>query len=146
MRKRGISVLMLAVTIVIMAILVTSTLVGVNLAINDARLRTLAQDMVTIEDKIQEQYSLTGTMPITGPALIADQVLTKITPSERALLLAACTADQNNESNYYEISLADLGITTSNRGTKKTQDDIYVISENSMRVYYLKGVKIGDTR
>ena len=146
MKKRGISVLILAITIVIMTILVSTTIVGINLATNDARLRVLINDLNQMEEKIKETYILTGMVPTEGTVMTYDQVLLKVEPEYRSGLIKAITENEETESKFYEVSLSKMGTSMTKRGVKKTPDDIYVISEDKLNVYYIRGVKIGDER
>ncbi len=146
MKKKGISLLILAITIVVMTILVGTTITGISLATNDARLRVLIEELNSIETRVIEDYNLVGKLPIIGEAMNKDEVLAKVKAEDRNALLEEMELNKDEDSNFYQVSLFVLDVQSTKRGIKKTPDDIYIVSEDSLNIYYVKGVKIGQKR
>ncbi|MEG2712209.1 MAG: hypothetical protein RR988_04215, partial [Clostridia bacterium] len=139
--KKGISLIILAITIIVMAILVTVTVTGMSLATSDAKLTTFASELQSIEESIAVEYALSAKLPTTSEIpYTQDDILSLLNTEMRAKLLKEITSNKDEESRFYLVDLKQIGVTKTKRGAAKTKADIYIVSEKSMRVYYVKGV------
>jgi len=125
--RKGITLVTLIVMVVIMLILTTTiTITGVN-AINNAKKMKFASELLFMQETIDKYIDThEGNLPIVG-----DEIVSTNLPS----------------GNYYEIDMSLLGLVDTTYGRKLNEDteDIYVVSKSNNSVYYLKGLKIGNT-
>lgn len=124
--KKGITIITLIIMVVVMIILTTTvTITGVQ-ALNNSKKLKFASELVFMQETI-DNYSKenSGYLPITGSEI---------------------TNSNLPEGQYYEIDTSLLGIIETTYGRKLNNDtnDIYVISKADNKVYYLKGLKIGN--
>ena len=124
--KKGITIITLIIMVVVMIILTTTvTITGVQ-ALNNSKKLKFASELVFMQETI-DNYSKenSGDLPITGSEI---------------------TNSNLPEGQYYEIDTSLLGIIETTYGRKLNNDtnDIYVISKADNKVYYLKGLKIGN--
>ena len=137
--KNGITLIMLVITIVIILILsgtVMMSFYGIN---NSTKQREFANEIYNLQ-KLVEQYEF-----------LNDEYPVKDSINFNISSMSASLKEQfKNEPNYSsnvinlkEIDLSKAGVEEISRGTKKSQFDVYAISESTGIVYYLKGVTIG---
>lgn len=135
--KRAVTMIALIFTMIIMIIMVTTiTISGKNL-IFSTRKKEFAKEIYTIERKLKEYKFANSELPIKNEININ---LESINDKEQF----------NLEENYssgivtlYEIDYLKADIENLKRGTGKEENDVYLISKTTNKVYYLKGVKIG---
>ena len=125
--KRGITIITLSVMILVIIIIATTvTITGAN-AINNSKKMKFASELLFMKETVENYKSLnTDRLPIKDTAI---------------------TSTELPEGNYYEIDIELLGNIDTTYGRKLNGDsnDIYVYSKENNQIYYLKGVKIGNT-
>lgn len=122
--KKGITIITLVVTITVMLILATTVTITSSNAINNSKKIKFASELVFMQETVDNYIaSHEGSLPIIDTEIKNGQL-----PS--------------NE--YYEIDMSLLGLIETTYGRKLNNDitDIYVLSKNDGKVYYLKGLKI----
>lgn len=150
--KSGISLVFLAITIVVLVIIAGAGITVTNNMINNSKKVAFADDLRHIQDLVKEYYVSNGTLPVVN---ITDGSLcfTKEQFLQDQQELYRSTLESEMEFNYdesetnlfYQIDLSKIGVESSTRGTGTIADrDIYVMSKDTMTVYYYKGYIIDD--
>lgn len=115
------------VLFIIIAILLLIGIIGASKnGLDIIRLNKMNNDIKLLEERIKLYYLDNGNLPITDKKI--DNFSFSINP--------------NDNDSYFEIDLSKLEDLNIELGRKTSgEDDIYIINEESMTVYYLKGVK-----
>lgn len=116
--KKGITLVSLVVTIVILLILSTVSIYGVKTSKNINPYNEMIADINLLEDKILVYYNKYGEIPKSDGDDNVELIDTK---------------------EYYKIDLSKLENITLNLGTNKSSGDYYLVN-NDLEVYYKKGV------
>lgn len=116
--KKGITIISLVVTIVIILIITSVSVSNVKLNTEFKRLSLMYSDIEQLEDKIVFYYRQYGELPIGSK-------VTKV-PS-----------DIDNGHAFYEVNANKLSAVTLNLGS---EEDIYIIDSETYEVYYKNGV------
>ncbi|MDD3303826.1 MAG: hypothetical protein PHP54_02820 [Clostridia bacterium] len=151
--RRGISLIMLIVTIVLALILIMSTAAVVGNAINNSRITTFASDVLEVEDAVKSYYTQHDEMPILGEDKVYSQKeIGELVQKGKQLVLFEEELDLNGDFNvngelgaFYIVDLGKIGIEQTSRGLKKDNSDVYAVSYPSFHVYYLKGLNTRKT-
>lgn len=138
--ERGITLIVLIITIVVLAILIGVAVKNINIGTDIKQYNYMCADIELIESKIMSYYNDKGRLPTQGEAFNAKSVL-------------GTQASSRDNDNYYQIDLRKLTNVTLNYGGGNIEDinnlqgneDVYIINEQSHKVYYLKGVKFENT-
>lgn len=139
--KKGISLISLMATIAILIILITTVTISGIQSSNNAKKITFATEIFNIQNSVDE-YKLknSGDFPIKD---IVSVDLSNVTAN--SLTQFDGENISNNRVNLYEIDYDKLNITSLKYGNKTdTNNDIYAISQDTGRVYYVKGFKIAS--
>lgn len=148
-KNSGMSLISLVIMIIIMIILSSTVIFSVVAVTNNSKMVTYANDLNTVEQEVEAYYLENNVLPkvevpepvdgYTKADLIALTGTTNAAMLESEIDLNLDTLDK-----FYEVDLTKTKITNSTRGLRKNGDsDIYVVNERNLRVYYVKGNKIG---
>ncbi len=138
--KKGITLIVLTVTIVISIILVSSIVISGNNIVNDTRKSEFAKEIYTLKTMLEEYKFRKGNYAIgeeininlnTVDARFSNQFSKEPDFSTNTITLN-------------EIDFEELGVDNITRGTKNEYNDRYLISVYTGEVYYLLGEKIDD--
>lgn len=148
--KQGISLVILAITIVVMIILATSTIIVTTNVIQNSQMATFSEDLMQIEAAVKAYYIDNGTFPIKGEGdtsytLTQFEALPESTIQSDLASEVAANYDDDQYNVFYKIDLAAIDVTSTTRGNEADGDatDIYVVSKNTKTVYYVRGERIG---
>ncbi len=144
--KRGISLIAVTISIVVLAIITGLVITQTNNVIAEAEKSEFVVELSTIQDKIEERYLLTGLLPVR-PNIVytANELKSKIEDNnERALLDSEIIANNDENNSFLVVDLESMEIETAERGKTNQETDIFVVATNSLNVYYLKGAEIND--
>ena len=133
--QKGITLLVLSITIVVMMILTFTLTTNVGSYAERKRRTNFETDIGKIKEKIEIYYSRNKKIPIAN----------KYTNT------SMLTPNANDNENYYVIDLSQIEISELNYGQDyyKIEDktaeisnleDIYIINEQSTVIYYPKGI------
>lgn len=126
--QRGVTLVILLITIVILAILASVTIMHFDSGTDIRNYNYMCADIELLEDKILVYYNNNGTLPVKGA------------PITEAISIFGEQITSRDDTNYYQIDLQRLPNVTLNYGGGDVADqNIYVINERSHEVYYLKG-------
>lgn len=143
MKKQGISLVILVITIIVMIIIATVSIVGINNLLIDANKQNFADDLKTIEDGVEEYYLSYGSLPVKDMAMTCDELVNKLSENKE-LLKQEITNNKDENNNFYIVDLSKLEMETPKRATTDDELDVFVVATRTLRVYYLKGEKIGN--
>lgn len=120
--NKGITIVALVTTVIIILILLGVTISGINTSNNAVPYNNMMADITLLEEKLLSYYNKYKEIPKTE--------ITK----------------QIDGIQYYEIDLSKLENLTLNYGIKYDGDeeDIYLVNDN-LKVYYLKGIQKSGT-
>lgn len=139
--KKGISLIVLVITIVVMGILASAAIFISADASNNSKKVAFASDLTTIQEAVKEYYITNNGLPtIDQTSYTKTQILAMI--SEGSDILSEEIAELgDNAAKFYKIDLSKLPIENSARGigANDNNTDIYIVSAENFNVYYLKG-------
>ena len=132
-KQRGITLIALIITIIIISILVGVTVRYANIGTDVRNYNYMCADIELLENKIKLFYNDKGTIPTVGSAISAKSLL-------------GTQSNIKDNDNYYKVDVSQLYNVTLNYGGGADADDAYIVNEQSLKVYYLKGVVLDDTK
>ena len=154
--KKGISLLVLTITIIVLIIVTSVTVYKVSDHLSVKNLNYLYSDIDSLETKVFAYYNKTGKLPVFDGIYIN-------TNSNLQYYLLDQDADNVNPNDYgayYVIDLYKLDNLTLNYG-KQYKDwgniedkttayldykDLYIINTTTMQIYYPKGILYNDVK
>ena len=141
--KKGISLIALVITLIIMMILASVALYTSADATNNAKLTSFAEDLINMEDLVSEYYLTNNELPmVSGVSYVKADVLDLCTNGVETLS-EEITTNGDDSAVFVKLDLAKLPIDSSSRGMgEKGTTDIYLISSQNFNVYYLQGEEI----
>lgn len=143
--KKGISLIVLVITIIVMGILASVVVFISADSVNNSKIAAFSTDLTEIEDLIDEYYLNNNALPIVeGTTYTKAQVVALITNGADSLS-DEITSNGDDSSSFYEVDLSKLPIDDSASGNKNDDEtDVYLVSSQNFNVYYLKGKKIAN--
>ncbi len=125
-QNKGITLASLIVTLVIMVILASAVIISYNNIVTSTEQKEFASEIYSIQKLVDNYKFMNNKLPVKS----------EIVPTSKNPLF------QGESTTYYELDLYEAGVEQVSRGTKKTANDIYIVT-NSGKVYYLEGQEIG---
>ncbi len=127
--KKGITIVSLVITIIILLILSGTVIYNMNSSNEVPMYNNMVADIELLEDKIKIYFNKYGEIPKTDRYITIDTV------------------------NYYEIDLSKLENITLRYGKEygetnslvNNSSDVYVVND-SLEVYYLKGISLSEEK
>ena len=139
MNKKGISVVSLSVTIVILIVIVSTISVSITYSTANAKKLTFAKEIYNIQSIVTEYIQKENVLPAATEAI-------QIQPSDLEQFAGEKITDGKLILNV--LDLTEIDIVNTNYGNKKIGDtaedktkDIYAVSAETGRVYYIAGFK-----
>lgn len=132
--KNGITISILAITIAVMFILVTTATVIGSASINSVMYEEYISKLKRVATDINIYYNKNADLPITGEVVTTDSLNNEI--NQEVL--------NNNDSleEFYVVDMQQLKSYSVNIGYgTKDSSDIFVVTNNSHNIYYLKGFR-----
>lgn len=136
--KKGITISILAVTVILMITLVTtSTVVGTK-AIQTAAYEEFLSKIERVSNDVNKYVIDNGNLPTTSEIISKEGLPNGL--SEEII-------NKNDElNNLYVIDMTKLRTESVNIGKGTVEDmDVFIVAENTNNVYYLKGVEYRGT-
>lgn len=128
--QKGVTLTILLITIIVIAILLGITVSNIDTGADIRNYNYMCADIELLEAKIMTYYNDNGTIPTTGSVITSPNLNGQ--------------ASSKDNSNYYQVDLNKIYNVTLNFGGGMSADDIYIVNEQSHRVYYLKGAELED--
>ena len=140
--EKGITLVTLTITMVVLMILSFSINVSVKSTMETRNYNYVKEDIINLSEEVKAYYLKNNSLPIdeTKTYNLADYGV----PSE--------DINPNDYGNYYRINVSLLeNISLNNGGINNNEaneetDDMYVVNEYSLTVYYLKGATFGGQK
>lgn len=124
--QKGVTLISLMLVIILMTVLLGIAVANIDIGQDIRNYNFMCADIELLEAKIMTYYNNNGTLPITGEVIVNPELHNQ--------------ASSRDNENYYKIDVKNLLYNvTLNYGGGLTNDDIYIINEQSHEVYYLKG-------
>ncbi|MEG2310416.1 MAG: type II secretion system protein, partial [Clostridia bacterium] len=138
--KRGVSLVVLIATLAIMVLLTTTVTISAAAVSNNAKRVKFATEIAYVQECVNA-YNLKNldSYPVNNSITIN---LTGV--SAKALSQFNNETQTNSQIILYEIDFNLLGKTELKYGNKASNDDVYAVSKDTGKVYYVKGEKIGS--
>ena len=132
--KKGITISILAITVVLMFILATTaTVIGVK-SIQTASYEEFLSQLSRVSNSVNKYFIDNRTLPIKSQ-IVAKEGL----PVD---LLTEITNNQDELNNLFVLDMTKIRVESVNIGKGNTQNmNVFVVAENTNNIYYLKGVK-----
>lgn len=128
--QKGITLLSLMLTIVILGILAGIAITNMDIGTDIRDYNYMCADIELLETKVRTYYNENKALPI----LTEGNILNPNLDGQESI--------KDDESKYYKIDISKLyNITLNYGGGTEANKDIYIINEQSHEIYYLKGVK-----
>lgn len=129
--NKGITMIALVVTIIIMAILLTVVNYGSEKGLEMKELNNMYADILILEEKISLYYLNKGELPLKDSTKTIN-----VNDTIKA-------SNPNNNSEFYEIDISKLNnVSLNNMKDSRNSSDRYLINKQSHTVYYQKGVRL----
>lgn len=139
MRKKGISLISMSIVIAIMIILLSTISISLTFSITNAKKLTFAKEMYNIQSIVDEYALNEGTLFYAIESI-------EVTPTDLTQFQGEIAT--NGKILLETIELSQLGIKNTNYGNKELGNnesekakDVYAVSKNTGRVYYIAGFK-----
>lgn len=132
--QKGITLIVLIMTLMILSVLASVSIIKYDSGMDVRNYNYMCADIELLEDKILVYYNNYGFLPTKGSAIV----------NIKSMLGGQASSRDND--NYYQIDVNGLdNITLNYGGGDLSNKNIYVINEQSHKVYYLKGVVFEGT-
>lgn len=143
--KKGISLIILVITIVIMLIITSAVIFISSDTTSNTKMAAFAMDLQQIESAVEEYYLYNKELPIIKVGYTKTTLVTSIENGSE-ILSEEIEANGDDEAVFYEIDLGSLDVENISKGLRQGGDatDIYLVTEDSLNVYYLKGEEISS--
>lgn len=140
MKKKGISMIVLVITIAIVLVLTTAITTSYTVIVNSTRMREFGNELNQIQKVVDEFIFLNNEYPVKGEYTLNLELINESSRQEQF-------GKSIGTMEFYVIDLQKLGITRLKRGIPVNIDtlDTYAISKENGKVYYLAGVNIGES-
>ena len=137
-KKRGVTIVVIALAVVIMfIILTTATIVG-SRNIDTVNYEEFMSQLSRVSDSVNEYIVKNEEIPTTY------EVVAKVGLTENLRNEITQNGDLNN--NLYVIDMTKLNVNNVSKGNGNVSDrDVFLVAENTNNVYYYKGYKFRGT-
>ena len=132
--KRGITVSILVITVVLMFMIVTTaTVVGAR-AIQTASYEEFLSKVIRVSNDVNEYVIKNNTLPTTLEIISKEGL-----PDG---LKAELNKNKDATNNLFVVDMTKIRTESVNIGKGSVEDmDVFIVAENTNNVYYLKGVE-----
>ncbi len=141
-KKQGITITMLVITIIILIILAGTISISVYSTLNYSRLSSWANEMMYIQDVVDEELNESSILTDTLETISVD--VSVLTVEQREEQFEGETITVGNLIELNILDLGKLGITDTMFGNLDSEADVYAVSMTTGRVYYAQGFEIDD--
>ena len=140
--KKGITFLTVVVAVIIMMIFATTITIAVVNVVNDSNKTKFATEIAYVQESVDNYYNKNNEYPVSESINVD---LQNVKASDIVQFVDEDKVD--NSVVMYQIDRSLLGNieTTYGNSTEEDSNDIYAVSKKTGKVYYLKGVKAGNT-
>lgn len=140
--KKGISLIALIITIIVITILAAVMIPNGVDKIDSAKLASFNSDIMTLKQEIDNYMIINGLDYPVKKDTNGNYIVYSI--SNNPTLMDETTKKNDNNDTFYIVDLQKLEFDNLDQGVGATIDDYYIVTKNSRNVYYSKGIKIGN--
>ena len=130
--NNGITIISLVVTIVIILILSGVVVSNVNIRADIGKLNNMYADLTLLEEKVLTYYNRYNVIPKNDIDFMTQEDIINTLGNNRNI---------NDNDIYYILDISKLETVTTNFGSQSTEDDVYIINDKTLTIYYLKGIE-----
>lgn len=144
--KKGITAASISIMIVIIIILLGTVTISSYNSIQNAKRTTFSLEISSIQEEVDKYMRLNNSSE-DYPILTNVYTLSLENVSEDIISTQFKdeSINSNKEITLYEIDLEAIDMTNTQYGKMKTDKDVYVLSKETGKVYYLNGIKANKT-
>ena len=137
MKKKGLSMVMFVIAIAVVLVLVTAFTTSYEVILRSVRIREFANEINSLQKAVDEYKFMNGEYPYNGECVFN---ISNVEGGGYGQF-----GKTTGTMKFYIIDLNKLGIDELKRGTTGTNLDVYAVSKENGKVYYLAGEEIaGD--
>ncbi len=146
MNKKGISLVILVITIIIMIVLASVIVYVSSDAFNNSKKAAFALELEQVEELVETYYLNNNELPIDSSESYDKATLVALISTGSDFLSNEITLNGDDDEVFYKIDISQLPIEEISRGMKIDGDtaDIFVVASDSFNVYYVKGERVGE--
>lgn len=137
--KRGVTAAVVATALFVIVMLTTTITISVNKTLQSSKLRTFATELSTVQDTIDTYIKTTSSVDY----VIRDIVV--VPPAELISTQFSGETITNGSIILHTIDLEKIGLAKTVYGKSKTEKDVYAISFETGKVYYVQGYNSSDS-
>lgn len=145
--KKGISLIVLVITIIVLAILASVITFSAKDAIDVSKESNFKINMAKLQDAAEEYYATRGALPIKSDAqaLTKTQLLVKanLDTAKYDTLSEQITNNGDDDSLFYVLDIEKLNVEKAVYDITAENDVLY-INDMGTCVYYIAGFTVGD--
>ncbi len=127
-KRKGITIITLILTVLMMVILASVVIVSYNNILVSTQKKEFANEIYTIQKLVDNYKFMNNKYPVKSG---------EVTPS------SLNSSFQGESGTYSELDLYEAGVEETSKGLGTTSSDIYVVADNTGKVYYVSGYEIG---
>lgn len=143
MRKRGMSLIVLTITLIVMSVLAGAIVMSLNNSTDEAKLTGFATELKEILEASQTYYLQHDEFPVVAGMTYSKTDLLGISADAQELE-NEFNLNHDNSTAYYKLDLSKISNSGGLYGNDEKANDFYVISDDGNFVYYPLGVKVND--
>lgn len=143
--KKGITMLILIVTIVLSAIILSVSIVAINNITKNSSLTAFREEITNIEGAIKEYYTFNSELPMLYTKKYSIDEISALSSNADEFKNEVQINGEDESTSFYKVDLGKLEFDKTIRGTARSgenDNDVYVVAYPSFNVYYLKGIKV----
>ena len=137
MKKQGITVSVLVITIIVLTILAGAITVSTLSTVNYSKLSSWVNEISYIQEVVEEQNNVSSNMDYT-----MQQIECSISSNVSDEQFEGEDISEDNKLILKTLDLGKLKITNTVYGNLDTSTDVYAVSEKTGKVYYVQGIEI----
>lgn len=139
--KKGFSLIALMTTVVVILILLSTATFSIINSSNISKKTGFATEINMIQQAVDAYKTKNDSYPSKNIVVID---LSSLNDKQKEQFINNGENIISNKLSLVSVDYQAVGITNLKYGTSETANDIYAISENSGKVYYVKGFKVGN--
>ena len=138
-KRRGITLTVMVVTVIILGILAGTIAISTYSTINYSRLSTWVSEITYIQDVVDEQLARTSAVDF-----IIDEIrinVSGLTIEEKNEQFGGETIGADGTVQLFTLDMNQLKILNTRYGNLQVETDVYALSKQTGKVYYVRGLE-----
>ncbi len=142
--KKGVSLIIAVIIIVILSIIAGMTIYSTRDSINMSKLSNFFTNMSKIQDAVTTYYATMGVLPIKPDetALTKEELLQKASAAVRDELSQKIASNGDDNSAFYVLDIKKINVKETVYNITSESNELY-INDRGTCVYYITGFKVG---